>query len=44
MKSEMVSVLAMQVLKKLPCPYGVSLESGHVQAPQSLRHRTCRQH
>lgn len=31
------------MVEKLLCPYRVSLESGHVQAPRFLRHRTCRQ-
>lgn len=42
-KSEMVLIFAMQVVEKLPCPSGVSFESGRVQAPRFLRHRTCRQ-
>lgn len=42
-KSEMVLIFAMQVVEKLPRPSGVSLESGHVQAPRFLHHGTCRQ-
>lgn len=42
-KSEMVLIFAMQVVEKLPCPSGISLENGHVQAPRFLYHRTCRQ-
>lgn len=42
-KSQLILIFAMQVAEKLPCPYGDSLESGHVQAPQFLRHGTLRQ-